>query len=68
MENSAARVAEKKDKMEGNVFSDLGKKPPETRGKRVYGQLSLLRTWALVSKSRCGRAIPGAQPESKEET
>lgn len=26
-------AAEKKDKMEGTVFSDLGKKPSETRGK-----------------------------------
>lgn len=36
METPAARAAEKKDKMEANVFSDLGKKPSETRGKGVF--------------------------------
>lgn len=33
MDASAARTAEKKDKMDGSGFSDLPKKPSETRGK-----------------------------------
>lgn len=32
METSTSRTAEKKDKMDGNGFSDLPKKPSETRG------------------------------------
>lgn len=33
MDASTARAAEKKDKMDGSGFSDLPKKPSETRGK-----------------------------------
>lgn len=32
METSTSRTAEKKDKMDGNGFADLPKKPSETRG------------------------------------
>lgn len=59
METPSAQAPEKKDKMEGNVFSDLGKKPSETRGKRVFRREFLLRNQTLVSglhvEPRCGR-------------
>lgn len=35
METSSSRAAEKKDKMDGNGFSDLPKKPTETRGEAL---------------------------------
>lgn len=56
METPAARAAEKKDKMEGNLFSDLGKKPSETRGKPVCGQPSLLGNPSLGVAQRRGAA------------
>lgn len=70
METPAARAAEKKDKMDGNVFSDLGKKPSESRGKRVRPRRSrsLLRNRTLVSHLlglSVAERVGGAQPEGK---
>lgn len=71
METSTSRTSEKKDKMDGNGFSDLPKKPSETRGNTPSPEQQLCRN---VVSSFVGAGsggwlswgLAGAQPEGKE--
>lgn len=57
METSTSRTAEKKDKMDGNGFSDLPKKPSETRGNTPSPEQQLYRNVvsSFVGAGRGGR-------------
>lgn len=72
METSTSRAAEKKDKMEGNGFSDLPKKPSETRGnmfsENVFSQEAtgpnFVSGWSVGPLVCRHRSMFGAQPEA----
>lgn len=59
METSTSRSAEKTDKMEGSGFSDLPKKPSETRGKTpiLSGNCSLNVSYGSVAVSVGGLEV-----------
>lgn len=78
METSASRAGEKKDKMDGNGFSDLPKKPSpsEARGNALFKTFSQAATGSefrvrlsvrplCMLCDRMSRGLAGAQPGGK---
>lgn len=63
METSTSRTAEKKDKMDGNGFADLPKKPPETRGNAPSPEQQLYRN-VVSSFVSVGGGVGGAELRS----